>query len=45
MDLVLEIGFGGSYTLQIMATLVSAGKAYGADFSESMAQFAERFAI
>jgi cyclopropane fatty-acyl-phospholipid synthase-like methyltransferase len=44
-DLVLDIGFGGGYTLPIMATLASAGKNCGVDFLESMAQLAEqRFA-
>jgi ubiquinone/menaquinone biosynthesis C-methylase UbiE len=41
-DRVLDIGFGGGYTLPIMAALASAGKVHGVDFSESMVQLAEK---
>ena len=41
-DQVLEIGFGGGYTLPIMAAFAKSGKVHGVDFSESMVQLAEK---
>jgi SAM-dependent methyltransferase len=41
-DRVLDIGFGGGYTLPIMAALARDGKVHGVDFSESMVQLAEK---
>jgi SAM-dependent methyltransferase len=41
-DQVLDIGFGGGYTLPIMAALANIGKVHGVDFSESMVQLAEK---
>ena len=41
-DHVLDIGFGGAFTLPRMAVLVHAGKVYGLDASETMVQQAEK---
>lgn len=41
-DHVLDIGFGGGFTIPRMATLAHAGKVCGVDFSEAMVRQAER---
>ncbi len=41
-DRVLDIGFGGGFTLPRMAALAHAGKVYGLDVSETMVRQAER---
>lgn len=39
---MLDIGFGGGYTLAIMTSLANAGKVHGVDFLESMVHLAEK---